>query len=363
MIRVLSVDGGGIRGVIPAMVLAELERRSGHPIHQLFDLMAGTSTGGLLTMAAVVPGEDGQAKFSATELPDLYEMYGKQIFSRTRWDAILSMDNWRVRRYPNTGITEALQDLYGNAKLSEALTDVMITSYDIEKRLPWFFCSHHAREDIHADFYMRDAVRATTAAPTFFEPALVQNLATPESPHAMIDGSMTAINPTLNAYIEARTIYPEHHDFMVVSLGTGNLTQPLPYDNVRRWGLLDWARPLANIMFDASSRAVDYQMQRLLPHIDDGTGRYFRLQKRIEGIDHGMDDISPVSIALLREWASEIVIENDETLDAICEIIVNETDARKIEMKSRRRLFQSSSLAFWRKDNHTADENDIAQTG
>ncbi|MEM6283805.1 MAG: hypothetical protein AAF787_16560, partial [Chloroflexota bacterium] len=95
----------------------------------------------------------------------------------------------------------------------------------------------------------------------------------------------------------------------------------------------------------------------------DGTGRYFRLQKRIEGVDHGMDDISPVSIALLREWASEIVIENDETLDAICEIIVNETDARKIETKSRRRLFQLSSLAFWRKDNDTADENDIAQTG
>ncbi|MEO1442012.1 MAG: hypothetical protein AAFV33_16565, partial [Chloroflexota bacterium] len=126
----------------------------------------------------------------------------------------------------------------------------------------------------------------------------------------------------------------------------------------------DWARPLANIMFDASSRAVDYQMKRLLPHIDDGTGRYFRLQKRIEGMDHGMDDISPVSIALLREWAQEIVRENDETLDIICEIVVNETDARKVETKSRRRLFQLSSLAFWRRDSDDASaEDDIAQTG
>ncbi|MEO0563578.1 MAG: patatin-like phospholipase family protein [Chloroflexota bacterium] len=348
-VTVLSIDGGGIRGVIPALVLAEIERRTEKPIASLFDLMAGSSTGGLLALALAKPDEHGNPAISAADLPDLYERYGRGIFSRNRWDAILSMDNWRYRRYPDTGIADVLTTVFEDADLRAALTDVIVTSYDIERRQPWFFRSSRACNEDRCNFMMRDVVRATTAAPTFFEPARVPNHEDTEDPFSLIDGSMTSINPTLCAYVEARETHPDATDFVVVSLGTGNLTQPLPYNDVRSWGLLNWVRPLSDIMFDASSRTVDYQMKRLVPRAEDGTNRYFRLQKRIDGIDHRMDDVSEVSLALIREWGAELIAENDAEIDMMCDQLLAAYDEK--HPPERERFFSLRSLAFWRNNN------------
>ncbi len=360
--KILSIDGGGIRGIIPAMVLAELERRTETPISQLFDLISGSSTGGLLSLIAALPGENGEPRYAAADYPELYTQYSRQIFTRTRWDAILSMDNWRVRRYPDTGIKETLKNVFGDAEIRDALTDILITSYDIERRQPWFFRSSRAKHGERCNFLMRDVVRATTAAPTFFEPAKVENSDDPDNPFVLIDGSMTSINPALCAYVEARGMYPDADDFIVVSLGTGNLTQPLPYGEVKNWGLMDWARPLSDIMFDASSRTVDYQMQKLLPRFEDGTNRYFRLQKRIEGMDHRMDDVSEVSLSLIKQWGEELIEDNDATLDVICELLISQDESiEEVENRTRRGLFSLSSLAFWRQDDNKDDEEDTAE--
>src|SRR5512140_3512850 len=78
--NVLSVDGGGIRGVIPAMVLANLERRTGRPTADLFDLIAGTSTGGIIALALTVPGPDGKPRWTASDLAQFYVTEGPAIF-------------------------------------------------------------------------------------------------------------------------------------------------------------------------------------------------------------------------------------------------------------------------------------------
>jgi predicted acylesterase/phospholipase RssA len=363
-VTILSIDGGGIRGIIPAMVLAEVEHRTGKHISELFDLMAGSSTGGLLALAMSVPDEDGNPRYTAAQLPDLYQTYSKMIFSRTRWDAILSMDNWRFRRYPETGMREALTEIFGEADLRHALTDVLITSYDIERRQPWFFRSSRARKGDRCNFLMRDVVRATTAAPTFFEPARLPNHEDNDAPFSLIDGSMTSINPTLCAYVETRETHPDADTFVVVSLGTGNLTQPLPHDEVKGWGLLNWARPLSDIMFDASSRTIDYQMKRLLP-ITDADERYFRLQKRLEGVDHSMDDISEESLAKVRAWGAELIAEQDETIDRMCEALTEAWEARQ-PAPERSGFFNFPSLAFWRtkpEPEEGEDTTQVAPTG
>ena len=361
-VNILSIDGGGIRGLIPALMLAEIERRTEQPISSLFDLVAGSSTGGLLCLAAVVADEDGNPRYAASELPKLYETYGKMIFSRTRWDAILSVDKWWLRRYPDTGMSAALTALFDDATIRDALTDVLITSYDIERRHPFFFRSSRARERDCCDFLMRDVIRATTAAPTFFEPALVPNAKDENAPFALIDGSMTSINPALCAYIEAKGMYPDAKHFTVVSLGTGNLTKPLPHDEVRRWGLLNWARPLADIMFDASSRTVDYQIKKLLPRLEDGTSCYFRYQKRIdEGIDHSMDDVSPVSLAMMYEWANDLITDNADSLNRMCDLLLESKSQRERQTQG---FFNLSSLAFWRNNEQSSEINEsVAQTG
>src|SRR5918995_672220 len=81
--KVLSIDGGGIRGIIPAMVLARLEKQTGRPIAEMFDLIAGTSTGGILALGLTLPSDDGKPRYAAKDLLELYEKDGSRIFPRS----------------------------------------------------------------------------------------------------------------------------------------------------------------------------------------------------------------------------------------------------------------------------------------
>src|ERR1700750_690070 len=87
-LRVLAIDGGGIRGILPAMVLADLERRTNRPIIDLFDLIVGTSTGGLVTLALSCPDGEGKPRHTARDIIRLYEVEGKRVFSRSVWHKI-----------------------------------------------------------------------------------------------------------------------------------------------------------------------------------------------------------------------------------------------------------------------------------
>jgi patatin-like phospholipase/acyl hydrolase len=215
-VAILSIDGGGIRGILPAIFLAEVERRTGKPIASLFDLIAGSSTGGMLALIANIPNEIGQPLYRADQFADLYTQRAKVIFSRTRWEAILAMDNWSQRRYPNTGIAETLEDSFKELRLNQAVTDVLVTSYDIERREPVFFRSYFARQFEAENFLMRDVIRSTTAAPTFFEPAKIPHPEAADEYYALVDGSMTAINPAMCAYIEARDMVPHADEIVLV---------------------------------------------------------------------------------------------------------------------------------------------------
>ena len=173
-LRILSIDGGGIRGIIPATVLAEVERRTGKPVAEAFDLIAGTSTGGILALALTRPGDAGGPAYRAEDLVGLYEREGPGIFSRSLCKRIRSVDGLLDERYPSHGLEDALDTYLGDARLSDALTDVIVPAYDIERRGTFFFKSRKARIDEADDFAMRDAAHATSAAPTYFEPVRIE---------------------------------------------------------------------------------------------------------------------------------------------------------------------------------------------
>ena len=172
MQKVLSIDGGGIRGIIPAMVLAEIERRTSKTTSELFDLVAGTSTGGILALGLTKPGEGGKPEYSAKRLIELYETEGGKIFSIPVWHRLRS--GWGVaeEKYPSEGVEEVAKRYFEKVYLAEALTEVLVTAYEIERRGPWFFKRRHARDKNREgdNFLMRDVARATSAAPTYFEP-------------------------------------------------------------------------------------------------------------------------------------------------------------------------------------------------
>ena len=312
-VRVLAIDGGGIRGILAAMVLAELERRTGKPVCELFDFIAGTSTGALVALGLTAPDEEGKPRFTARQVVGFYEDFGPKVFSRSVWHQIRAVGNLADGKYPATGLEEMLVDLFGDARLSDALVDVLVPGYEIERRIPFFFKSWRASERESYDFSMAQVVRAATAAPTYFEPA---HLPADDNGDyfAVVDGALVAYNPALCAYVEVRDLYPDAKDMLVVSLGTGALTRRLPYEDVKDWGAARWAQPIFSIMCDASAAAVDHQLKQILPPGPHGLRRYYRFQLRLDTGNDDMDDASGTNMRVLKLLGEDMLLRNRSRL-------------------------------------------------
>jgi patatin-like phospholipase/acyl hydrolase len=309
--RILSIDGGGIRGLIPAMVLAELERRTEQRTADLFDFVAGTSTGAIVAAALTRPDAGGRPRYTAAELVGLYETEGPKIFSRTLIKRIRSGEGWIDERYDDDGLNAALATYLGDAHLSQALSDLFLTAYDIERRAAYFFRSSRARAGPDDDFRLSDAVRASTAAPTYFEPALVHDLGGGRE-YALVDGGVFAVNPSMCAYADVRRAGQADQIAVVASLGTGSHTRPLSYDVVRSWGMLEWARPILDVVFDGVADTIEFELRQLL-----APERYFRFQIDLREASDALDDASPANLAALRREAERLIRERSADLDRL----------------------------------------------
>jgi patatin-like phospholipase/acyl hydrolase len=296
-VRILSIDGGGIRGIVPAVVLAAVERAAGKPLHRLFDLVAGTSTGGILACALAAPSPP-----AAAALLDLYVGKGRTIFTPSAWRAVASTVS--AAKYDHRPLESILAAAFGRAMLSEARVHLLVPAYDLEARSARFFKSWRAKGILappgevpaDADFALGDVARATSAAPTFFEPALVRNAA--GRAFACVDGALVANNPTLCAVASARRLYPDAPGMVVASLGAGADPDPIPYEVARAWGAIGWARPVLECMMGGMADTVDYQVQECF----ERDVRYFRFQSG-PGVPDApaaaIDDASPENIRRL----------------------------------------------------------------
>jgi uncharacterized protein len=211
------------------------------------------------------------------------------------------------KKYLAAGIEEVALKYFGDARLAQAHKEVLVTAYEIEKRGPWFFKRRHARDqDREGDnFLMREVARATSAAPTYFEPLPLAW--GPHGKRAFIDGGVHSNNPAMCAYVEARKLYPEENDFLVVSLGTGEPTRIMPYEEVKGWGLALWAQPILNVVFDGVADTVDYQLRELLSTEEGDDRRYYRFQTVLDIGKDDMDDASATNIQALNTRAKEII--------------------------------------------------------
>ncbi len=313
--RVLSIDGGGIRGLIPAVVLADVERRTDRRVADLFDMVAGTSTGGILAAAVGCPGPDGRPRYSAEELIELYLTEGPKIFDPSLLKQVTSAAGLADERYDSDGLVSALRQYIGDTRLSEALVPVLLTAYDIEDRHAFFFRTERARLDPEYDFALADAAHATSAAPTYFEPVRVTDV-TGAHTYPLVDGGVFAANPAMCAWTDLVRDRRAPEVNLLASLGTGTAIRPIPYEQARGWGLLGWARPLIDVLFSGAAETVDFQLAQLLGD------RYVRLQERLETASDDLDDASPQNLRDLRAEGERVVRQNAAAIDDMCARLV-----------------------------------------
>ena len=290
---IVSLDGGGIRGIVSSRLLERVEIARPGFLDRV-DLFAGTSTGGIIALALA-------AGYSPGKMIELYRAHGRGVFAETRRRVSRSIDRLVRPRYDNEPLRRMLGELFGSMTLGDLPHKVLVSTFQLHavvgatedagnetSRHSWkpkFF--HNFAEDgsTDRDRLVVDVAMMTSAAPTFFP--IYQGF---------VDGGIVAANPSVCAIAQAldpRTGGKDIEDLMLLSVGTGSHPKFLAIDNPN-WGFAKWAPHLLPIMFEGGTGIADFQCRQLL-----GT-RYLRIDasvpKRI-----GLDGVE--SIPLLGQAA------------------------------------------------------------
>ncbi|KHJ38916.1 patatin [Pedobacter glucosidilyticus] len=330
---ILSIDGGGIKGIIPGMILVSLEERlkrktqnTNASIVDYFDFFAGTSTGGILTGLLLCPSEadSTKPKFSAKEALDLYIKHGAEIFQNKGFKKILAQIGWVTEKYNNAAWEKILKDYFGDVKLSQLIKPCIITAYNIELRKAHFFRQKTAIERGDSrDFYLRDVCRATSAAPTFFSVAEIYSLAGVRYP--LLDGGVFATNPTMSAFVEIQKT-PEKEiprNIHILSLGTGVSKKSYDSDELSQTKALFVVPALLDMMMSGASETSHFYMMQIFSFLGI-SNQYIRLEpKDLQSVDERMDAATPKNIKKLMALGDRLISERNLLLDRIVDTLIN----------------------------------------
>lgn len=299
--RILSLDGGGIRGVLTAQMLICLEEKIKVPLSEYFDLVAGTSTGSILAAANSIgmPSET---------IVNMYRTQGKLVFpylsswDTKRWPTILKYGPFGPK-FSDSGLLEVLQNVFGDKTLGDVKDlKLLIPSYDTRTLKPIIFKSWR---DNFASIPLWEACVCSASAPTFFPP---HRLEVKGKVYSAIDGGLAANNPTACALAEALRLDNSLSELQIISVGTGDPTRTVEWEIAQRWGALQWIGNgrLLQLMTESPSDASDYIVDQII----GDTSRYVRLQFPLDRqltakrLSDDIDDASEENINNLIEAAN-----------------------------------------------------------
>ncbi len=290
--RILSIDGGGVRGVISTVLMQRLARRRGlEGWIEKADFLAGTSTGGLLALGLA-------AGYGLEEIRDVYEKESLAIFPPSRLDPL---DVHRIFRagFGNEALKRVVRRLFGRLRLKDLRKPVLIASFDLDNEAPKKRKRHWKPKIFHNfPFRGHDGERLawkvalyTSAAPTYLPTV-----------DGYVDGGVYANNPSMCALAQAldgRWKAHKHvHDVVMMSVGTGTALSYVEGPK-HDWGYAQWVRPLVDLILDGTTGIADYHCARLLGENYCRLEPYFR-----PGVRWGLDEAAevPAMVAFAGTW-------------------------------------------------------------
>ncbi|XP_014503612.1 patatin-like protein 2 [Vigna radiata var. radiata] len=312
LVTVLSIDGGGIRGIIPGIILAfleqELRRLDGDDVRiaDYFDVIAGTSTGGLVTAMLTAPNQYNRPLYAAEHLKDFYLQHSPRIFPQNKWWNVIAyvvkfITTLFGPSYDGKDLHKIIRENLKETRLDQTLTNVVIPTFDIKRLQPTIFSSFQLKKRPYLNGLLSDICIATSAAPTYL-PAHYFETKTQHG-HVigkfdLIDGGVAANNPTLVAMAEVsnqishegqvgdlKVEAMQYDRFLVISLGTGSQKQEPKYSakEAAEWGVLSWvsttngSTPLIDAFTQASADMVDFHISSVFRALNS-EHNYLRIQ-------------------------------------------------------------------------------------
>ncbi|XP_022155483.1 patatin-like protein 2 isoform X1 [Momordica charantia] len=329
MITVLSIDGGGIRGIIPATMLtfleAKLQELDGPDarVADYFDVMAGTSTGGLVTTMITAPNKDNRPLYAAKDIVKFYLDHTPHIFPQKKdkcsgishlFSQVTNLFGQVMGpKYDGKYLRSLTNDLLGDLTLSQTLAYVVIPAFDIKLLQPVIFTTNDAKLNESKNPRLADVCISTSAAPTYLPAHYFETKDSNGTTRAfhLVDGGVAANNPTLTAishitkeisvmgnseYIKIKPM--DTRRMLVLSLGTGSPKNDEKYSapQASKWGLFNWmfddgATPIIDFFGDASADMVDYHVSTLFQSLNSKEN-YLRIQD-----DTLTGDVASVDVA------------------------------------------------------------------
>ncbi|KAG1342273.1 Patatin-like protein 2 [Cocos nucifera] len=304
LVTVLSIDGGGVRGIIPGTILAFLESKlqdldgGDARIADYFDVIAGTSTGGLVTAMLTAPNKNNRPLFAAKDITKFYIENCPKIFPQKSCMPIIELIVIVTGpKYDGKYLQSIIRELLGETRLHQALTNIVIPTFDIKLLQPTIFSTFEARHAPLKDALLSDVCISTSAAPTYLPAHYFETKDANGNTRSfnLVDGGVAANNPTLAAMSQVTTeIFNKNEDFfpiksvdygnfLVISLGTGSakIEEKFSAQEAARWGVLGWlynngATPLIDIFTQASADMVDIHASVVFRALHSG-GNYLRI--------------------------------------------------------------------------------------
>ncbi|OMP02038.1 Patatin/Phospholipase A2-related protein [Corchorus olitorius] len=374
LVTILSIDGGGVRGIIPGVILAklesELQKLDGEDVRlaDYFDVIAGTSTGGLITAMLAAPNEDGRPLFAAQDIVPFYLKNSPQIFPRPGGimsPAVMLLKALGGPRYDGKYLKKLIRDSLGEIKLNQTLTNVAIPTFDIKKLQPTIFSNFQIPINPNIDALLSDICIATSAAPTYFPAYYFKNN---EDEFNLIDGGIAANNPTLvgirevmKQIMKANPDYSpmdplDYTRFLVISIGSGSnkLEQKYNAKMASKWGVISWLfenghTPIIDCFGEAGKDMVDYHNVVVFQALNS-EDKYLRidddtLQGDLASVDiatkENMDNLVKVGEDLLKKTVSRVNLDtglyepvqnggtNEEALQRFAQLLSDERKLRE----------------------------------
>ncbi|KZV45197.1 patatin-like protein 2 [Dorcoceras hygrometricum] len=308
LITILCIDGGGVRGIIPAIILeyleSQLQELDGEEarLADYFDMIAGTSTGGLVTAMLAAPGENNRPLYSAKDIKPFYLENSPKIFPQR--SGLLGWAMGLVKsvmgpKYDGKYLHQIIRKNLGDTRLHETLTNIAIPTFDINTLEPTIFSTYEAKRRAVLDARLSDICIGTSAAPTYLPAYYFKNQDEQGNSRAfnLVDGGVAANNPTLVALSEVTKqvfegnpgFFPvkpiDYGRFLVISVGTGSRKSENNYSakSAAKWGVLGWlingrSTPIIDVFMQASADMVDLHVSVVFQALHSQLN-YLRIQE------------------------------------------------------------------------------------
>ncbi|MCX6971194.1 MAG: patatin-like phospholipase family protein [Verrucomicrobia bacterium] len=328
-VRVLSIDGGGIRTLLALQSLAYLEKRSGRPACELFDVMVGTGSGAFVVAALSVPLDHDTPRFTAAELIKEFPALWAKTLQTPVIHPLLSVEGRTAPKYLTRTRQKVFQEFFGDTQVGAALTTIILPAYSLREQVPFFFASDMGKSTSFSgtsgraiteagDFFLADAVTAATCNPAVSAPSKLSNSAGDQT-ETLIGAEIYANNPTLIAMGEALLRYPGKQCVMI-SLGAG-VSATVPEDVATGWKKSGDAEEIVRFATEASQFTTS-QITSALHRFGSGpVAAYIRLDPPLPADSLLADDCTEKNVQALTALGGKLTTEKAATLDRTADFL------------------------------------------